>query len=142
VDHRLYDHASIPATLESLFAIAPLTQRDRNARPLNELCTLPTARTDAPTILPNPATGAPAAGKASVDLATASVAAPTGTVNDGNLPVVVSSAMRQDMALSPPDARLAIIDRVRSLQTRADALEYMAEVQRKIRHVRPHAARQ
>jgi len=47
--------------------------------------------------------------------------------------------MRQDMALSPPDACLAIIDRVRSLQTRADALEYMAEVQRKIRPVRPHA---
>ena len=36
VDHRLYDHASIPATLESLFDIAPLTQRDSNARPLDE----------------------------------------------------------------------------------------------------------
>jgi phospholipase C len=142
VDHRLYDHASILATLESLFAIGPLTQRDSNAQPLNALCALPTARTDTPTILPNPATGVLAADKASVDLATATVAAPTGTVNDGNLPVVVSSAMRQDMALSPPDARRAIIDRVRGLQTRADALEYMAEVQRRIRPVRPRAPRQ
>jgi len=142
VDHRLYDHASIPATLESLFAIAPLTQRDSNAQPLNALCTLATARTDAPTTLPNPTTGVLAADKASVDLATATVATPTGTVNDGNLPAVVYSAMRQDMALSPPDARLAIIARVRGLQTRADAFEYMADVQRKIRPVRPHAAGQ
>ena len=94
---------------------------------------------DAPTILPNPATSVVAAGKASPDLATATVAAPTGTVNDGNLPAVVSSAMRQDMELFSPDARLASIARVLSLQTRADALEYMAEVQRKIRPVRPHA---
>jgi phospholipase C len=142
VDHRLYDHASIPATLESLFGIAPLTQRDSNARPLNALCTLPTARTDAPATLPNPATGDLAAATASADLATSTVADPTDTVNGGNLPAIVHSAMRQDIALSPPEARPAIIARVRSLQTRADAFEYMAEVQRKIRPVRSHAAGQ
>jgi phospholipase C len=142
VDHRLYDHASIPATLESLFGIAPLTNRDGNARPLNALCTLPTARTDTPATLPNPATGGPAVATASADLATDTVAAPTDTVNDGNLPAVVHSAMQQDMALSPPEARPAIIARVRGLQTRADALEYMMEVQRKIRPVRPHATGQ
>jgi len=140
VDHRLYDHASIPATLESLFGIAPLTQRDSNARPLDALCTLPTARTDTPASLPKPANGGLAAATASGDLATAALAAPSDTVNDGNLPAIVHSAMRQDMAFSPPEARPAIIARVRSLQTRADALEYMAEVQRKIRPVRPHAA--
>jgi phospholipase C len=142
VDHRLYDHASIPATLESLFGIAPLTKRDSNAKPLNALCTLPTARTDAPTTLPDPTTGVLAVDQARTDLATATAATPAGTVNDGNLPAVVYSAMRQDMALSSPDARLAIIGRVRSLQTQADALEYMVEVQRKIRPVRPHAAGQ
>jgi phospholipase C len=142
VDHRLYDHASIPATLEALFGIAPLTERDRNARPLNGLCTLATARTGTPETLPNPATGGPVAAPASADLATAALADPTDTVNDGNLPAVVHSAMRQDMALSPPEARPAIIARVRNLQTRANALEYMAEVQRKIRPVRPHAAGQ
>jgi hypothetical protein len=109
---------------------------------LNALCTLPTARTDTPATLPTPATGGPAAATVSVDLATAALADPTGTLNDGNLPAVVHSAMRQDMALSPPEARPAIIARVRSLQTRADALEYLAEVQRKIRPVRPHAALQ
>ena len=140
VDHRLYDHASIPATLESLFGIAPLTQRDSNARPLDALCTLPTARTDTPASLPKPANGGLAATTASGDLATAALAAPSDTVNDGNLPAIVHSAMRQDMAFSPPEARPAIIARVRSLQTRADALEYLPEVQRKIRPVRPRAA--
>src|SRR5215469_10580004 len=142
VDHRLYDHASIPATLEALFGIAPLTQRDSNARPLNGLCTLQTARTDTPETLPTPATSAPVAATVSADLDTAALADPTDAVNDGNLPAVVYSAMRQDMTLSPPEARPAIIARVRSLQTRANALEYLAEVQRKIRPVRPHAAGQ
>ncbi len=139
VDHRLYDHASIPATVESLFGLAPLTARDRNARTLNALCTLPTARTDAPATLPDPATGEPAA---PADLVTASVVAPAETVNEGNLPAIIHSAMRQDMALSPPEARPAIIARVRNLQTRADAAQYMAEVQQKIRPVRRHAAAQ
>ncbi|HZH78239.1 MAG TPA: alkaline phosphatase family protein, partial [Archangium sp.] len=31
IDHRLYDHASVPATLERLFGLAPLTQRDARA---------------------------------------------------------------------------------------------------------------
>jgi phospholipase C len=140
VDHRLYDHSSILATLESLFGIAPLTARDRNARTLNALCTLPTARTDAPATLPNPASGDPGLAAAQADLVTATVAAPTETVNEGNLPAIVQSAMRQDMAVSPPEARAAIIVRVRNLRTRADAQQYMAEVQQKIRPVRQHAA--
>jgi phospholipase C len=142
VDHRSYDHASIPATLESLFGIAPLTARDRNARPLNALCTLQAARRDAPATLPNPATGGPGLASAPADLGTATVVAPAETVDEGNLPAVVHSAMRQDMAVSPPQARPAIIARVRNLRTRADALQYMAEVQQKIRPVRPHATGQ
>lgn len=141
VDHRVYDHASIPATLESLFGIAPLTERDRNAIPLNPLCTLAAPRTDTPATLPNPVAGSPTVRAAPAALsAAASVAAPDETIDHGNLPAVVHSAMQQDLALSPPAARQAIIARVRGLQTRADAMRYMAEVQQKIRPVRPHAA--
>jgi phospholipase C len=137
VDHRLYDHASIPATLESLFGVAPLTARDRAALPLNALCTLSAAR-DTPSTLPDPASG-PAPAAAAPDLTTAQVAAPAETVNEGNLPAVVHSAMQQDIKLSPPEARPAIIARVANMQTRADALQYMAEVQKKIRPIRPHS---
>ena len=143
IDHRVYDHASIPATVESLFGVVPLTQRDRDANALNALCTLTTPRQDTPDRLPSPATFANPAAVAnapSVKLATATVAAPNETVNSGNLPAVVHSAMQQDIAVSPPAERPAIIARVAAMQTRADALKYMAEVQQKIRPIRAEAA--
>jgi phospholipase C len=143
IDHRVYDHASIPATLESLFGLDPLTERDRKANRLTTLCTLATAHIDTPETLPNPVTEsisnlafhAPAR-----DLKTAPVAAPDETVNEGNLPPIVHSAMQQDLLLSPPEAREAIVARVARIRTRADAQEYMAEVQEKVRPVRSKGA--
>ena len=144
VDHRLYDHASIPATLEALFGLAPLTARDAAANRLNGLFTLTSARQDAPTRLPDPEApaAAPAAALAAQtgDVGAAKVAAPESSVNEGNLPAVVHSAMQQDLALSPADARPAIVARVASLKTREDASQYLAEVQQKIRSLRATTA--
>lgn len=47
VDHTVYDHASVLATVERLFGLSPLTDRDRNARDLLPLITT-TCRTDCP----------------------------------------------------------------------------------------------
>ncbi|WP_322075751.1 alkaline phosphatase family protein [Burkholderia cepacia] len=47
VDHTVYDHASVAATLERLFGLAPLTDRDRLANDLLGLVTT-TCRTDCP----------------------------------------------------------------------------------------------
>lgn len=47
VDHTLYDHSSIPATIERLFGLQPLTERDRNAKDLLPLITT-TCRNDCP----------------------------------------------------------------------------------------------
>jgi phospholipase C len=142
VDHQPYDHASIPATLESFYGIPALTERDRRANSLAPLCALASARTDAPERLPEPATSPNAAflSEAVPDLSAATVAAPHESVNDGNLPAIVHSAMQQDLAISPAEARRKIIARVASLRTRADAREYLAEVQRKIRPRRKQAA--
>jgi phospholipase C len=144
VDHRVYDHASVPATLENLFGLSALTARDANANRVDALCTLDTARGDAPTALPSPAASivAPTAALAapSPNLATAAVAAPNQPVNQGNLPAVVHSALQQDLALSPPEARTAIVARVAHMVNRADALQYMSEVQQKLRSVRAAAA--
>ena len=137
VDHRLYDHASIPATLESLFGIAPLTARDRQARPLNALCTLATPRTDAPMVLPGPATGMPAPRAAATE---SRAPAATDNVNHGNLPAVVHSALRQDMALSPSETHAAILERVGNMKTRGEAMQYLAEVKEKVRLERARAA--
>jgi phospholipase C len=145
VDHRLYDHASIPATLESLFGMNPLTARDAKANRLDALVKLRTPRNDTPTTLPAPAvsSGAPASFQAPApDLASAGVAASGETVNEGNLPAVVHSALQQDLALSLPGARQEIVNRIARLRTRDEAFRYMAEVQKKVQAVRAGAARQ
>lgn len=127
VDHRVYDHASIPATLEALFGLSPLTARDANANRLDALFRAGAqARNDAPETLPDPA---PSSAAPMIDTA----AAGTDSVNQGNLPAVVHAAMRQEMAVSPPETHGAIVARVANLKTRADAAQYMAEVQQKVR---------
>ncbi|KVU67253.1 alkaline phosphatase family protein [Burkholderia ubonensis] len=47
VDHTVYDHSSVPATVERLFSLQPLTDRDRNANDLLSLITS-TCRADCP----------------------------------------------------------------------------------------------
>jgi phospholipase C len=135
VDHRTYDHAAIPKFLESLYGMAPLTARDAAAADISTLITLTTARDDAPQTLPAPANSAaptPAVTAAPPQVTPATVARPAATVNAGNLPAVVHSAMQQDLAVSPASQRAAIVGRVKSMQTRADAAHYMAEVQKKV----------
>ncbi len=55
VDHTIYDHTSVLATLEDLFGLEPLTERDRHAAKLSHLLKLEEPRQDAPTTLPDPA---------------------------------------------------------------------------------------
>jgi phospholipase C len=132
IDHRLYDHSSIPATLESLYGLRPLTARDAQANHLDSLITLKTARTDAPTTLPAPI-GAGAVQPSLVGSAAAmdSATRPDDSVDDGNLPGVVQAAMRQDIAMFP-EQREAIVARVSAMETREDAMLYLSEVQKKI----------
>ena len=138
VDHRLYDHSSIPATLEKLYGMAPLTERDRAANTLLPLLSLAAARDDAPAILPSIA--GPVAGE-TLPMLTASSASysrltparPQDSVNDGNLPVVIQAAMRQDIELSEPEERHTIIAKVAALKTRSDAAAYLAGVSAKRR---------
>lgn len=142
IDHRLYDHASIPATLEALFGLQPLTMRDAKANRLDGLVTLGTARTNAPETLPAPADSG--AASPSIQIPPPSVAAipvsrPHDPVNEGNLPAIVHAAMQQELALWP-DQRQAILSRVASIKTRADAQQYLTEVQEKVRPLKSDSA--
>jgi phospholipase C len=142
IDHRVYDHASVPATAEALFGLLPLTARDAAARSLLPLLSLPAPRTgtDAVTLLPTPTTPSllPAArtARASPGLTGADVSRPNDSVNDGMLPSVVHAAMRQDLQMAP-DKKLEILARVASLKTRSDSMAYLAEVERKLQARRP-----
>ena len=137
IDHRLYDHASLPATIETLWGINPLTQRDAKANRLDALLSLSAPRSDTPTTLPSPA-AAPAAAvmKMTVpDLSAMVAARPDDTVDQGTLPVILNSALRQDLEMSP-EQRTVILQRVRLIKTREQARQYLAEVQMKIRQRR------
>jgi phospholipase C len=56
IDHTTYDHTSMAATLERLFGMKPLTNRDAAANDLLHLLSLESPRTDTPATLNNPAT--------------------------------------------------------------------------------------
>jgi len=134
LDGRLYDHSSIPRLIELLWGMDALTARDAMSADLTKLITLAAPR-DTPLTLPAPANSAeppPDFSSPAPLVSQATVAAPLATVNEGNLPAVVHSAMQQDLVVSPDD-RAAIVSRVRSIQTQAQAAQYMAEVQQKVR---------
>jgi len=134
IDHRVYDHSSIPATIERLFGLGPLTQRDALANSVESLATLATPRTDAPLTLPNPvaaASIAPMASVAPMAMAAPSAASPTDSIDKGNLPGFLHVVLRTDLDLSPPGERSAILARFKTIKTRADAQQYMAEVRAK-----------
>jgi phospholipase C len=54
VDHTTCDHASVLATLESLFGLSPLTHRDSAANPVAALLSPGSLRTDCPVTLATP----------------------------------------------------------------------------------------
>ena len=129
IDHRLYDHSSIPATIEALFQLPALTKRDAAANNLTPLLSLGTPRTNAPSRLPDPAVHV-------IPRIAPQAPAVEATVDSGNLPGFVHVAMLYDLELSPPSAKHDILARVQAIQTRGQAAQYMAEVQSKVQAAR------
>jgi phospholipase C len=123
IDHRTYDHASIPATAEKIFGFPPLTQRDLHARDVTSLLALPEPRAT-PTSLPEPvpatAAGPAAAGQAGPG--------DDGPADEGNLPGFLHVAFRYDAALSAPGQRAGIAARAAGITTRGEARQYLEEV--------------
>jgi hypothetical protein len=120
--------------LRAVFGTGPLTARDGHANSPDQLLSLQTARRDTPTALPSPAAAAaqPVMTMAVRDLSTVVASRPDETVNQGTLPVIISSALRQDLEMSPSH-RTQILKRVESIKTREQARQYLAEVQTKLR---------
>jgi phospholipase C len=127
IDHRVYDHASIPATLEALYGLKPLTQRDARANNLLPLLSLGEARTDTPATLPEPASFGNVASGVPVPDCTPDPSAPL----QASQQAFVTVTALHDMELSPPAARPAIQARVASITTVGQADRYTREVQAK-----------
>lgn len=130
VDHTVYDHTSVLATLEFLFGMTPLTNRDGSANSLHHRF-LQTARTDAPERLRRPTAVPPsraplsAAEKAAKDLELI----PEGGTLIGMLGVL----LKADSKLSGSAAARA---RFAAVKTRGDARAYMREVMAKVEVMR------
>lgn len=142
IDHRIYDHSSIPATIERLFNQRPLTARDRNALDLRSLASLPAPRTDAPETVGLLAEHEFAGRPNSLDCL--DVETPAATREDEpielqtSLPGFIYVAARTDQELPPQGVALAdaghtarVNDRIRSIRTRRHARDYFEEVRQK-----------
>ncbi|MBS0297011.1 MAG: phosphoesterase [Proteobacteria bacterium] len=125
VDHTLYDHAAVSATLQKLFGVTPMTQRDTGANDVLGLLSLTTPRTDCPTTLNNPAsTAAVAASAPAADLSTQPLP------DKGNLQGFVQIVGKTDIELSGggPAAVAAVQAKLAGIKTLADAEAYAQDV--------------
>ena len=120
IDHRPYDHGSIPKSIENVFGLPSLTKRDQAAKSVFSLLSLANVRTDAPPKLPDfvPPRHVP---KEIIRPAEESV-------NNGNLPVFLHIAMRHEAALSHPAKKAAVLRRAQAIQTRGQARQYLKEI--------------
>jgi phospholipase C len=129
IDHRLYDHSSIPKTMEAIFGLSPLTARDKSANSLLPLLSLSAPRADCPAQLPAP----PPTQVAPAAVAVPAAPLPTDGPLSGNAVSFLHVAMRQDLALSPPSQKHAILTRVQAIRTREEAKLYVAQVAERVR---------
>jgi len=125
IDHRVYDHASVPATIEHLLELDPLTERDRHANSLHPLIQLTQARTDTPARLQ--ATASVTAPR-TVTTSPAQASAPTRSIDENQIAAFVYAAYAQDIELSHPSQHPTIRARVAAIRTHQQALDYMRDV--------------
>ncbi|HYZ38138.1 MAG TPA: alkaline phosphatase family protein [Pseudonocardiaceae bacterium] len=154
IDGRVHDHTAIPATLETIFGVSALTARDQAANNLDALLSLSRPRTDTPPTLPEPAPfgviGCPVVPACEptttlTDAARRAALAPPRELpqatrparpveQDPDLAGFVHIALRRDLSITPPSQRPARIARARSVLTRADARDYLQEVDHRLRN--------
>jgi phospholipase C len=133
VDHTVFDHASIPATLERLLNLHPLTKRDASAKDVLSMLSLSTPRSDCPAILTTPA---PLVAKPAVTLSlsrqVAFNAQPLPT--SGNLRGFLAIAAKTDLELSSgTDAEKAsVVQNHQKIKTRGQAKDYFQSVMAKV----------
>ncbi len=136
IDATIYDHTSILATIERIFGLQPLTDRDKHANTLNHLLSLATPRTDTLTTLPAPADsgirceGDPEASAKSKLLVTPTAigTAPVSTSLQGFLHI----AFLRDLQETPPEEQADRRAKFMNIKTHLDAKQYMDEVRQKV----------
>lgn len=135
VDHTLYDHTSVLATVERLYGVPPLTNRDKTANDVTGLLSLSSPRTDCPTTLSRPA---PAAVQAPRPKTMQAELDQQPLPDSGNLLGFLGIVLKTDIELSEADEAetAAKIERVKRIKTAGEAKAYASEVYAKAKAAR------
>ena len=133
VDHTTYDHASVPATVERLWKLKPLTARDMNAADVLALLTLAIPRTDCPATLVNPAPPGVKAASAPMGVEPA-VTDDQPLPTSGNVRGFLAIAAKTEVELSSgtDDEKAAIVQNHHKIKTRGHAKNYVGAVMAKV----------
>jgi phospholipase C len=129
IDHRNYEHASVPATISDILGLTNLTDRDASASNLTRLLSLSTPRTDCPTSLPDP--------PKSVEVT--SFLAKAKNPNEevpltGNFPGFLAAALKEQLQLAKPYEHDEIIRQYTAIKTRSQAEAFMAKTMQMVDH--------
>jgi len=137
VDHTVYDHSSIPKTVEAVLGLQHLTQRDAAANSVLHLLSLPVPRTDCPTQLNSPA---PPSLSALPPMSPEQLAAYDAlpVPEEGNLSGALANLVKAEIELSKGTAEeiAAIRASFEAITTRGQAHAYASAVMEKINLVR------
>jgi phospholipase C len=148
IDHRTYEHASVPSTTERLWHLPNMTDRDAHAGDFVSLLSLSSPRTDAPTSLPDAAQpevhcpgdapsqtargGQPAARPARATILDPITLAHARQENPGAITSTAAAflqvAVRRDLLLAPKSERRAIFAQARRFQTIGEVGAYAQQV--------------
>jgi len=135
IDHTLYDHTSVLATLRSRFpALGFFTERDKLANDCSHLFCLDQPRTDTPEKLPDAGFSTlppPSPGHilTAPEEALQSFPGASETVQSTQVGFV-HSALKQHLEAAPEDQRAGIAQRIGAVQTNRDAKVYLREVKK------------
>jgi len=130
IDHTIYDHTSILATLRDRFGIRHLTQRDETASPFSHVFRLPEARKDTPLTLPHPAEAASALWKGPRRREVPDDA-PLSALPDSARTFILAAAVADRKARGAGSGP-AVAAEVLNLRTVGDARRYASEVDARV----------
>jgi len=133
VDSVTHDHTSVLATVEALFGLAPLTDRDKNANNVVSLMSLTTPRTNCPTVL-NPPAPSTVAAKVLPTVEEQAVLDAKPIPESGNVKGALAILRKTEVELSAgTDVEKAVIhENFRQIKTRKDAKDYAQKVLQKV----------
>lgn len=134
VTHTVYDHTSVLATIEQLFGLSALTQRDANANNLVDLLSLSTPRTDCPTSLASPSPLV-FAKKQPMSVAERAEKDMEPVPLRGNLAGTLAIMKKTELEMSagtPPEIAAINARFEQALRSRGDARKYIASVMEKV----------